>query len=274
MNNILDKAFVRVMAVGDCHDDPHLNKDRFTHYGMELVKNKPPVFIQIGDWVTLDSLNTHIGNETLSGRKKPSWDEDMASLRKSLQAFKAPLDAYNKKQKLTKHKQYHPTLIITEGNHEYRSKYYGEKNPEVGTKLRNELKAIFEEFGFIYQPFKIPYTIGNTDFLHCPISVMGKPLGGENVANTAASKSIRDVVFGHTHKRQTITKPKLGSFNEFVTAIDLGSGMPDGHVEDYAKHNTTGWSWGYYNLLISKETGRIVSDKYTSAKELEIMYRK
>lgn len=263
---------IHVMAVGDCHDDPHLQKDRFTHYGKELLKNKPSYFIQIGDWATLDSLNTHIDNGSTSGKLKPTWDEDIASLKESLELFTAPLKAYNKRQRETKHKQYKPKLIITEGNHEYRAKLYGERNPEVGTKLRDELRAVFESYGFIYQPFKVPYVIGNTDFLHCPISVMGKPIGGENVANTAASKSIRDVVFGHTHKRQTITKPKLGSFNEFVTAIDLGSGMPHGHIEDYAKHNTTGWSWGYYNLLISKKTGRIVSDKYTSALELENKY--
>ena len=274
MYNILDSTHTRVMAWGDAHDDPHLHKDRFEYMGHELIKKKPPVFIQIGDWATLDSLNFHIDDASTSGKLKPTWNEDMASLRKSLELFTAPLNAYNKKQRETKHKQYKPKLVITEGNHENRSKIYGEKHPAVGTKLRNELIALFEEFGFHYQPFKIPYVIGQTDFLHCPISIMGKPIGGENVANTTASKSINDTVFGHTHKRQTITKPKLGSFNQFVTAIDLGSGMPHGHIEGYAKHNTTGWSWGYYDLLISKETGRIVSDKYTSMLELEIKYGK
>lgn len=262
------------MAIGDLHDAPDLEKSRFTWLGKHLLATKPDYCISIGDWVTLDSLNTHIDNATLSGKYKPSWDEDMLSATKSLDAFVEPLWLYNDKQRQTKHKQYHPKFVITEGNHEWRAHSYGEKNPEVGTKLRDEMRGMFESYDFQYQPFKIPYTIGVTDFIHCPISIMGKPIGGENVASTAASKSINDIVFGHTHKRGTITKPKLGSFNQFVTAIDLGCAMPNGHIEDYAKHNTTGWSWGVYEILISEETGRIVSDKYTSMLELETLYAK
>ena len=59
--------FYKVMAIGDLHDDPHQTKERFTWLGEHLLATKPDYCISIGDWVTLDSLNTHVGNETLAG---------------------------------------------------------------------------------------------------------------------------------------------------------------------------------------------------------------
>ena len=261
-----------VLAIGDLHDSPELDKKRFEWLGKLTCDVKPDYVLSIGDWATLDSLNTHISNDSSEGRKKPTWDEDMKSLKESINSFKKPIEEYQQKLKENHRKRYKPKFVITEGNHEYRSALYGNKNPEVDTKLRNELRGIFEDAEFHYQPFKKYYYIGNTAFVHCPISVMGKPLGGENVANSAANKTVHDLVFGHTHKRATMTKPKLGDANQMVTVIDLGCALPDGFIEDYAKHNTTGWSWGCYVLKICKTNGNIIADKYISMKELGERY--
>tara|TARA_R100000455_G_C6270907_1_gene126927 strand:- start:1967 stop:2278 length:312 start_codon:yes stop_codon:yes gene_type:complete len=86
-----------------------------------------------------------------------------------------------------------------------------------------------------------------------PLNQMGKPYGGMNSENSIARDSLHDVVFGHSHKRVDRTFPKLG--HNYITVINLGCSMPDGHVEDYAKHSVTGWSYGVYDITI--ENGRI-----------------
>ena len=38
--------------------------------------------------------------------------------------------------------------------------------------------------------------------------------------------------------------------SQFVTIINLGTSLPTGHVEEYAKHTLTGWSYGVYDIYI------------------------
>ena len=46
----------RVLAIGDAHDGPRIPKDRFRWFGRLAADTQPDVIVQIGDFLSLDSL--------------------------------------------------------------------------------------------------------------------------------------------------------------------------------------------------------------------------
>jgi hypothetical protein len=79
------------------------------------------------------------------------------------------------------------------------------------------------------------------------MNMMGKPYGGMHAENQISRDALHDIVFGHTHKRLDKTFPKIGGK---ITVMNLGCSLPEGHVEEYAKHSITGWSYGVYEIGI------------------------
>ena len=53
--------------------------------------------------------------------------------------------------------------------------------------------------------------------------------------------------------------------------LNHGCALPQGHLERYARHSLTGWTWGVWKLRLKK--GRIVSWAFTTIKELEDRYK-
>ncbi len=78
---------LKVCAIGDVHDAPDIPKDRARWLGRWVADTRPDVVVQIGDIATLDSLNSHVSNETYTGRAKPVFEEDMASLKEFMAAY-------------------------------------------------------------------------------------------------------------------------------------------------------------------------------------------
>lgn len=227
----------RVLAIGDCHDGPSIpDKSRFYAMGAYARINKVDQIIQIGDIATCDSLNRFDRNDTLKGRQKPAFKDDMFSLQQAVRAFDKGLKKYD----VPKH--------ITLGNHEDRIWSFTNRNPETVELLDQLLYSTIEDHGWTYSPYGEMYFIGDVGFTHTPMNGMGKPYGGMHCENQIARDSLHDVVFGHTHKRLDKTFPKIGA--QFLNVINLGCSLPEGHVEEYAKHSLTGWSYGVYDLSI------------------------
>ena len=227
----------RVLAIGDCHDGPSMpDKTRFFAMGRYAKENQVDQIVQIGDFATCDSLNRFDRNDTLKGKEKPSFKQDMASFQKAIRAFHKGLDGYD----VPKH--------VTLGNHEDRIWSYTNRNPEVVELLDQLMFATLDDYGWTHSPYGEFYFIGDVGFTHAPLNVMGKAYGGMYSENQIARDSLHDVVYGHTHKRVDKTFPKMG--NQFLTMINLGTSLPSGHVEEYAKHTMTGWSYGVYDIYI------------------------
>lgn len=242
---------IKVLCSGDSHDSPGLSKERFTWFGNMIVAEKPDLVFHCGDIATLDSLNSHIRNDSLEGKLKPSFEDDMASLTEALKALHAPLNAYNAQQRANKKKPYKPKFVLALGNHEDRARTYGKANPEVGMLLHAQLTSLLAGFGWDVIPYQQYWYLNEVAFTHAPVDASRKPMAGANCSVNAATHLMHDLVHGHTHRAQVIRKPKIGD-NKYVTVVDLGSSLPYGHVEDYAKNGITGWTWGYTILHIDK----------------------
>ena len=97
---------------------------------------------------------------------------------------------------------------------------------------------------------------------------MGKPFGGENSENQIGQRTIFDVVKGHDHRKVSKVYPKLNE--QHISVISLGCALPDGHIERYAKHSMTGWSYGVFDLTI--ERGHIQKDSWVPMADLGERY--
>ena len=95
----------KVLAIGDAHDGPRIAKDRFRWFGRLAAETRPDVIVQIGDFLSLDSLCRYEGNDTLKGKAKPSLKDDLDSFKEALQqqnsyfasALKQQNDAFTQK---------------------------------------------------------------------------------------------------------------------------------------------------------------------------------
>lgn len=255
-----DGPTYRVLAIGDLHDAPDLpDKSRFRWIGQYANEHKIPYIRQIGDWATIDSCSQYDSRATLTGREKPSYDQDIASLEISIAAMVQEFkDGYD------------PDRLVTLGNHENRAYQWEDNNPEVEGMFAIRIEQAFGRGGFRTVPYMGWDFIGGVGFIHVPAGIMGKPYGGEMPENTIANKAVFSLVYGHTHKRVMKRTPKIGP-QRHITVLNLGCALPDGHLEHYIKGGQmTGWSYGVYDLLI--QGGDIVSDRFISMQELEEAY--
>lgn len=210
--------------------------------------------VQIGDFFTMDSLNTHIPNETFQGRLKGSFLDDIASGGKALQTI-----AKNIGRNI-------PKLHCTAGNHERRLYLLADKVPEVAGLMEHEYHRVLQMHGWGLSEYGEIFKVGGVGFVHAAINRLGKTFGGLNTEITIGNQANCDLVIGHSHVSRVHTAPKIGG--DFVRVVNLGCALPHGHIEPYAKHSQTGWSWGVwvlriwdrhiqdYNFVSMKELGR------------------
>lgn len=252
-------AAYRVLAIGDAHDSPEIPKDRFYWMGRHAAETGADWVVSIGDLLTLDSLNGHIPNDTLQAKSKNPFLADIASAKDALARFDEGCGAAK------------PKRHVVLGNHERRAWFYEDAHPEVAGQLVGELTCLLEDHGWGWTEYGEFFFLGGVGFVHAALNRLGKTYGGKNAEQTIANDAVFDIVIGHSHTARVWRAPKIGP-SQYVNVVNLGCALPQGHVEDYAKHATTGWTWGVYDLLI--RNGHIESASFVSMPELERRYRK
>lgn len=242
---------LEVVVIGDAHDSSKLpDKSRFRWIGKEIRRLKPDWVVSIGDLATLDSLCSHEKNETLAGKRKPSFVEDMASLRCALEAINLP-------DGLPRH--------VTLGNHEDRCLSFTNRHPETEGMMEGALIEVLAAYDWTWSRFGEVWTLGGVDFTHMPLTVMGKPMGGENPGPRLARIATTDMVVGHDHLVGVTVGRKIG--HRSVRVFQVGCALPSGHIEDYARHALTGWHYGIMHLTLGH--GRVTDWAFSSMDALK-----
>lgn len=253
-----EASAIKVLAIGDAHDSPHLAKQRFRWMGKLAADRGVDWAVSIGDLFTFDSLNAHIPNDTILGKQKSPWVADMQSAKEALGEFDIGLGLH----RCNKHE--------TEGNHERRIYFYEEARPEIAGVLVNEFHQALADHGWKSTPYGEYFFLGGVGFIHCAINRLNKSYGGKTAENTIANDAVFDHVIGHSHVKREHRAPKLGP-SQHVTVLNLGCALPQGHVESYMYHGAlTGWWWGCHVLTI--QGGQIVGVDAVPMSELERMY--
>ncbi len=247
---------IRLVCIGDAHDSPAIpDKSRFEWIGKYINATKPDVVVQIGDFATLDSLSTHTPNETFAGKSKPTYMADMASFNEALDAMQL-----NEVER-------HCTL----GNHERRLYLFEDRAPEAYGMMQCELQKIFERHKWTFSPYGQITYYGGVGFVHAALNKLGKTYGGKTAENQIANDSIHDLVIGHSHTERRHRAAKIGGTNS-VQIVNVGCALPDLHIEEYAQHALTGWSYGIADMTI--QHGHIQDYHFVSMASLGERYGK
>lgn len=248
----------RVLALGDMHDAPSIpDKSRFKWIGKHIADWSPDAVVDIGDSCTFDSLCSYEGNDTHGGKLKPSVQEDLDSYAKANEALWGAASSWRGQK------------YKTRGNHEDRMYSFENRNPEVWGMIQGEYRRIIERHEIDERPYGEFLFIGGVGFIHVPMSGLGKPMNCEGTLNPLGNRAVFDIVFGHTHRFISIPFPKIGPQKE-VRIVNVGCGLPWGHVEDYAKKSLVSWWWGVVELTI--QAGRTTSVNPIPMTELERRY--
>ena len=252
---------MKVVAIGDLHDSPNIrDKSRFRWIAKHIKKIKPDVVVQIGDIITLDSCTHYISDDTYTARiEKPTFMREMQSFDEALEEFHYVL----KGEKVKKY--------ITLGNHEKRMWRYEDKNPTFYGMCQKEFFGTCRKYKWKVIPWGQYLMLGGVGFIHAPINPMGKEYGGEASERQIANKSKIDIVFGHSHRAQDIRVPKISDTkNDFTRILNIGCALPEGHIENYAKHSLTGWT--YQIVEIDIWDNHIMEVQNISMKKLKKLY--
>jgi hypothetical protein len=147
---------------------------------------------------------------------------------------------------------------------------FEQNNPEVFGQLQFQLLRLLERFRWTYSQFGQVHFIGGVGFVHVPLNRMGKPYGGKTAEQQIANDCLHDLVCGHSHVDRKHKASKIGN-NREVQIINVGCALPDGYIEPYALHSSTGWSYGIADMTI--QHGCVRDYNFVSMARLNELYK-
>jgi len=247
----------RVCAIGDLHMAPGVDFQHMTWIGRHVAETRPDNVIQIGDAFDMESCEFHSAPGSAANSKRPAVIED-------IEAGEEVFDAYHKEVGLGEV----PHDVVL-GNHENRAWRLEEAAPNLRGTVTLQIEQFFARYRWKVTPYRHWIFMEGVGFSHVPISIMGKPIGGRYPENNIGNQTTHSIVFGHTHRQNHVTVPKIG-VNNSITVTNVGSAMPHGFVPRWADGNTTGWTYGIADLRL--RGGRVESANFISILELREKY--
>lgn len=247
----------RMVAIGDTHIKPGMDFQHFTWIGRYVAETRPDNVLQIGDFLDFESCEVHSALGSGSQIRRPTFSEDIESGYDALEL-------------------YHKEIGVGEiphdeidGNHEFRVERYEEMAPNLAGTLVVLREQMFARYRWKTTPYRHWLFFEGVGFTHVPMSIMQKPIGGRYPENTIGNQATHSIVFGHTHRNNNVTVPKIG-INNSITITNLGSAMPHGYTPKYTDGATTGYTYGVH--LLRLRGGRVESDQFVSMLELQEKY--
>lgn len=188
------------LIIPDCQVKPGVNTDHLTWIGNYIAEKRPDVIVQIGDFADMPSLNSHAKLKEMEGQR---YVKDVASVHQAMGRLVKPFIGIS---------DYHPRMVLTLGNHEFRIDREAANNPKlVGTISSDEL--CYTDFGWNVIPFLRPIKIHEIEYCHYFVSgAMGRP-----VSSAAALLRERQcsAVQGHVQTTDLAFHKKTGKFGLF-----------------------------------------------------------
>lgn len=203
-----------LVVLSDVHVPEHDRRVWAT--SMDLLKDiKPHEVVLLGDFLEMASVSMHGGAEL-----ERLTDDFMAGK----QALKEIREAVGADCRIT----------YLEGNHESRlSRYLAAKAPSLVESLSCEMGLGLKEMDVEWVPEgKQPVSRGDLDLTHGHQDLRERPSKHHSSKMAEVyGRPGRTVLYGHTHKPQTFTRPAVGGY---VTAVGMGC----------ARTLTPGWLHG------------------------------
>jgi hypothetical protein len=247
----------RVVGIGDTHWKPDMDFQHMRWIGRYVAETRPDNVVHIGDAFEFESCEFHSAPGSASQKHRPAFIEDIESGEEALHVYhqEIPVGAI--------------PHDITLGNHEFRVWRYEELAPSLAGTLTLKLDEFFSRYRWKVTPYRHWIFLEGVGFSHVAHSIMNKPIGGRYPENTIGNQTTHSIVFGHTHRWNHVTIPKIG-INNSITVTNLGSAMPHGYVANYADGATTGLTYGIVDMRL--RGGRVESAHFISMLELREKY--
>jgi len=244
----------RVVVIGDLHMKPGMDFEHMRWIGRYVSEAKPDNVVQIGDAFDMSSCEFHSPPGSASQLHRPSFSEDIASGEEAFDTYHSEIGIGEIPHD------------VTLGNHEFRVWRLEELAPNLAGTLTLQLEQFFYRYRWRVTPYRQWLFMEGVGFTHVPMSIMQKPIGGRYPENTIGNQATHSIIFGHTHRNNSVTVPKIG-INNSITITNVGSAMPHGYIPPYANGATTGYTYGIHDLRL--RGGRVEGGNFISLLELE-----
>lgn len=255
---VKDFPFRRVLAIGDSHWKPGQPVDHMRWIGRHVAETRPDNVVHIGDAFDFESCEFHSAPGSAANAHRPCFQDDIAAGEDALEP-------------------YHQEIGVGEiphdiayGNHEYRVERLEELAPNLAGTLTTQRDQFFARYRWKVTPYRHWLFLEGVGLTHVPMSIMQKPIGGRYPENTIGNQSTHSIIFGHTHRYNHVTVPKIG-INNSITVTNVGSAMPYGYTPKYTDGATTGYTYGIVEFRL--RGGRVESSNFISMLDLEDRYK-
>jgi len=212
------------LIIPDCQIKPGHDYNYLRAIGNYIVKKRPDVIVNIGDFADMPSLSSYDkGKKSFEGRR---YKNDVVATQEAMNILLKPLRDLQARQRRNKDKVYKPRMVLTLGNHEHRINRAVENDSMLdGTISIEDLK--YAEAGWEVIPFEQPVIVDGVLYAHyVTAGALNRPVGS---AAAIISKKHQSCVVGHQQGRQVAYA--IRADGKTLTAIIAGSCYE--HDEDY-----------------------------------------
>jgi hypothetical protein len=164
---------MRILCIPDCQVKPGVPLQHLTWAGKAIVKYKPDVIVNGGDFADMPSLSSHdkAGSKYFEGKR---YKDDVAVTKQAMEILLAPLREEQVRIKKNKEKQYKPRMVMLLGNHENRINRAVANNPILEGTI--SVQDLGYEADWEVHEFLRPVFIEEVGFCHYwPVGAMGRP---------------------------------------------------------------------------------------------------
>jgi hypothetical protein len=236
-----------ILVIPDSHDDPLVSQERYEWLGKLIVKLRPDIVVELGDFADLNSIS-HYDKGTVRAENK-RLERDITSAKEARRLLTAPLRQLQQAQRSSKHKVYKPRLIALAGNHEYRIQRYMEDNPTLYGMWTQDVSGAKEQ-GWEFYNFGEVVEVEGIKFCHFFTKrSSNKGYSGDYMTMHMVRDIQQSCIQGHSHRFEFRTfKTPFGKPVNVVVA-----GCYFGHHQDYAGNDNNSWWRGVLVLRNVKD---------------------
>lgn len=175
---------MRHLLIPDVQAKEGVPLEHLNWIGQFIVRKKPDVIIQIGDFADMPSLSSYDkGTKDFEGRR---YKKDIQSAKIAMDTLLGPIREYNRRQRESKHSLYKPRMVLTLGNHEERISRAINQQPELDGMIGYD-DLPYEDWEV--HDFLKPVIIDGVLYVHYLSNPMsGKPYSGSALNQLAKAQ--------------------------------------------------------------------------------------
>lgn len=205
-----------ILVIPDAQVAPGTPTDHIRWLGNYIVRKRPDIIVNIGDWADMESLSSYdVGKKSFEGRR---YVHDIESSKEAMRTLLRPLWNLQERQANSKHRVYRPEMHLTLGNHENRIHRAIENDSKLeGLISKDDLG--YRDFGWTVHDFLDVVTLQGINFSHYfATGAMGRP---SSTANAQLNRQHASCIAGHQQGLQIATGKRADG--ALLTSIIAGS---------------------------------------------------